>query len=192
MFSKWRKQRARKAALARRKAAHAALPDAAAALVEHFPDEIWPGVGKVVAAYCATHSEIDPIRLMETFHCEQARIALPRVDGPDQPLTFHQWQPGDELEIGAHGIAAPKSGAPVLEPELLLVPLVAFDQRGMRLGYGGGYYDRTLAALRAKKSVMAVGIAFEVQGVKKLPTQRHDQPLDWIVTEKRAYRFASK
>ena len=190
MFSNWRKKRARKAALERRNSAHQALPDAAAVLVANFPDEIWPGVGSVVAGYCAANSEIDPVRLIETFHCEQARIALPRVEGPDKPLAFHQWQPGDELERGAHGIATPSATAPRLTPALLLVPLVAFDDRGYRLGYGGGYYDRTLEGLRSAGQVMAVGLAFEAQQVKNLPVQRHDQRLDWIITENKAYRFA--
>lgn len=190
MFLNWRKNRARKAALSRRKAAHAANPDAASVLVSNFPDEIWPGVGEVVAGYWATHSEIDAIRLIETFHCEQARIVLPRVVGPDQPLDFHAWHPEDELNIGAHGIAAPKANATRLSPKLVLVPLLAFDERGYRLGYGGGYYDRTLEALRAAGPITAVGLAFEAQRVKKLPVQHHDQRLDWIITEKGAYRFA--
>jgi len=190
MFLNWRKKRARKAALQRRKFAHAAGPGAAKALVDNFPDEIWPGVGEVVAGYWATHSEIDAILLIETFHCEQARIVLPRVVGPDQPLEFHAWYPDDTLEIGAHGIAVPKRDTAQLTPNLLLVPLLAFDDRGYRLGYGGGYYDRTLEALRAAGPVITAGLAFEAQMVKKLPVQRHDQRLDWIVTEKRAYRFA--
>jgi 5-formyltetrahydrofolate cyclo-ligase len=192
MFSNWRKKRARTKALAQRRVAHDALPDAPAALVENFPDEIWPGVGAVVAGYHAVHSEIDPIRLLETFHCEQARLALPRVAGSDVPLIFHQWLPGDELETGAHGIATPHTEMPVLTPSLLLVPMLAADERGYRLGYGGGYYDRTLSALRDAGPVIAVGLAYEAQRVKKLPVQRHDQPLDWIITEKGAYRFASK
>lgn len=190
MFLNWRKNRARKTALSRRKAAHAAHPDVARDLVANFPDEIWPGVGQVVAAYWAANSEIDAIRLIETFHCEQARIVLPRVAGPDRPLDFRAWHPDDELETGAHGISAPTEGATPLSPELLLVPLLAFDDRGYRLGYGGGYYDRTLEALRASGPVTTVGLAFEAQRVGKLPVQRHDQRLDWIITEKRAYRFA--
>lgn len=190
MFLNWRKNRARTAALSRRKAAHAAHPDAARDLVSNFPDEIWPGVGQVVAGYWAANSEIDAIRLIETFHCEQARIVLPRVAGPDVPLDFHAWHPEDELERSAHGIPAPKESATRLTPQLLLVPLLAFDDRGYRLGYGGGYYDRTLEALRAAGPVTTAGLAFEAQRVKKLPVQRHDQRLDWIITEKRAYRFA--
>ena len=190
MFLNWRKKRARKTALARRAEAHAAQSDAAAALVEHFPDEIWPGVGQVVAGYVAHRTEIDPVRLIETFHCEQARIALPRVDGPAEPLVFHQWQPGDALKAGAHGIAAPAPDSPKLKPALVLVPLLAFDHRGYRLGFGGGYYDRTLESLRAAGPVIVIGLAFEAQRMKKVPVQRHDQRLDWIITEKRAYRFA--
>jgi len=174
----------------RRKAAQAANPDATKALVANFPDEIWPSVGQAVSGYAAFNSEIDPIRLIETFHCEQSRIALPLVVGPDVPLEFRIWHPDDELEKGALGIATPKKDAPLLTPSLLLVPLLAFDDRGYRLGYGGGYYDRTLEALRASGPVTTVGLAFEAQRVKKLPVQHHDQRLDWIITEKQAYRFA--
>ncbi|WP_420434278.1 5-formyltetrahydrofolate cyclo-ligase [Hyphobacterium sp.] len=190
MFSNWQKKRARARALERRRTAHHDLPDAPSGLVSHFPDEIWPGVGAVVAGYHAVNSEIDPIRLLETFHCEQARLALPRVEGPAAPLAFHQWLPGDELETGAHGIATPHADAPQLTPSLLLIPLLAVDERGFRLGYGGGYYDRTLSALRATGQVTAVGLGYDIQRIKKLPVQRHDQRLDWIITEKGAYRFA--
>ncbi len=190
MFSRWRKNRARKAALKRRLAACAAHPDAAKALVEYFPDEIWPSVGACVSGYAAFNSEIDPIRLIETFHCEQARIALPVVLGRGQPLEFRAWQPEDELEKGVLGISTPGEAAQKLRPELVLVPLLAFDGRGYRLGYGGGYFDLSLAELRAAGKVIAVGLAFEDQRVRKLPVQRHDQRLDWIITEKQAYRFA--
>jgi 5-formyltetrahydrofolate cyclo-ligase len=189
MFTNWRKKRARTKALDRRRAAHEQNPDAAAALVQHFPDEIWPGVGSVVAGYHAVNSEIDPIRLMETFHCEQARLALPRVAGPGAPLAFHQWLPGDELETGAHGIATPHAEAPQLVPAILLVPLLAIDHRGYRLGYGGGYYDRTLNALRGGGEVIAIGLGYEAQRVVKLPVQAHDQRLDWLITEEAAHRF---
>lgn len=190
MFFKWRKNRARKAALKRRQSAFAAHPDAAKALVENFPDEIWPAVGACVSGYAAFNSEIDPIRLIETFHCEQARIALPAVLGRGQPLEFRVWQPEDELPKGVLGISTPDETAQTLSPDLVLVPLLAFDDRGYRLGYGGGYYDRSLAGLRANGNVTAVGLAFEDQRVRNLPVQRHDQRLDWIITEKQAYRFA--
>ena len=174
----------------RRKAAFGANPEAAKALVTNFPDEIWPSVGQVIAGYAAFNSEIDPIRVIETFHCEQARIALPRVIGAGKPLEFRAWHPEDELEKDALGIATPKQDALVLTPSLLLIPLLAFDDRGNRLGYGSGYYDRTLEALRAPGPITTVGLAFENQRVKKLPVQRHDQRLDWIITEKQAYRIA--
>lgn len=174
--------------MSRRKAAHAAHPDAARDLVSNFPDEIWPGVGQVVAGYWAANSEIDAIRLIETFHCEQARIVLPRVAGQDVPLDFHAWHPEDDLERSAHGISAPKESATRLTPQLLLVPLLAFDDRGYRLGYGGGYYDRTLQRLRKERPLVAVGYAFAAQEVDALPVSPLDQRLDWIITEREAIR----
>jgi len=120
---------------------------------------------------------------METFWCEQARLALPCVTAPDAPLEFRAWAPGDALETGAYSIACPQPRAPVLTPDLVLVPLLAFDHMGRRLGYGGGYYDRTIAALRAAGDVQVVGLAYSAQRLTRVPSAAHDMRLDWIVTE---------
>ncbi|MCC5994949.1 MAG: 5-formyltetrahydrofolate cyclo-ligase [Oceanicaulis sp.] len=188
MLTQWRKQRARAAALKRRAAAHAADPEAGRRLIEHFPDCLWPPLHSVVAGYHAVRSEIDPAPLMETFWCEQVRLALPCVTGPDEPLIFRAWSPGDALEPGAYGVKAPAPDAPVLTPALILAPLLAFDHQGRRLGYGGGYYDRTLAALRAAGPVTAVGLAYAAQRLKRAPSAAHDMRLDWIVTEHGAFK----
>ncbi|WBQ09720.1 5-formyltetrahydrofolate cyclo-ligase [Hyphomonadaceae bacterium ML37] len=183
MLMQWRKQRARAAALKRRAAAHAGDPEAGRRLADHFPDCLWPKLHSVVAGYHAVRSEIDPAPLMETFWCEQARLALPCVTAPDAPLAFRAWAPGDALETGAYSIACPQPRAPVLTPDLVLVPLLAFDHMGRRLGYGGGFYDRTIAALRAAGDVQVVGLAYSAQRLTRVPSAAHDMRLDWIVTE---------
>ncbi|MBI1234165.1 MAG: 5-formyltetrahydrofolate cyclo-ligase [Alphaproteobacteria bacterium] len=188
MFLSWRKKRARKAAQARRITAHRTHPDAGRALVEHFPDELWPAIGTVVAGYRAFGPEIDAGPLMESFHLEQVRLALPRVVGRGQPLAFHHFTPGDELVKGAFGVEEPGEATDRAKPKLVLVPLLAADLRGHRLGYGAGYYDMTLDALRKAGPVTAVGLCYDEQIVKSVPTGKHDQPLDWIVTEQRAIR----
>lgn len=187
MFLGWRKKQARKAAQARRIQAHRTHPDIGRVLVDSFPDTLWPPIGTVVAGYRAFGPEIDAGPLMESFHLEQVRLALPRVVGRGQPLAFHYWQPGDTLVKGPFGVEEPAETADRARPKLVLVPLLAADLRGHRLGYGAGYYDRTLEALRADGSVTAVGICYDEQIVKSVPSGKHDQKLDWIVTEKRAY-----
>lgn len=191
MLTGWRKARARKAAARARAAAHRADPDAGARLVERFPDEIWPTLHSVVAGYSAIRDEIDPRSLLETFHCEQVRLALPCVTGADEPLVFRGFTPGDDLQRGAFGVNEPAATSPQLIPGLVLIPLLAFDESGRRLGYGAGYFDRTLAQLRAQGPILAVGLAFEAQRLRRVPTDAHDAGLDWIVTEARARKFSS-
>ena len=190
MLTRWRKNRLRARAKRARAAAFAAHPDAGRAMVSHFPDEIWPALHSVVAGYSPIGDEIDPTPLLETFHCEQARLALPRVDGKSEPLSFRAFSPGDALEAGAFGVKAPAARAAVLKPSLVLVPLLAFDDAGRRLGYGGGFYDRTLAALRKDGPVVAVGLAFEAQRVRRVPTDALDQRLDYVVTDASSFRCA--
>ncbi|MEN0653272.1 MULTISPECIES: 5-formyltetrahydrofolate cyclo-ligase [Hyphobacterium] len=190
MFLSWRKKQARKAAQARRILAHRTHPDAGRALVAHFPDALWPAIGTVVAGYRAFGPEIDAGPLMESFHLEQVRLALPRVVGRGQPLTFHHFSPGDSLIKGPFGVEEPAETADHTTPKLVLVPLLAADLRGYRLGYGAGYYDMTLAALRKAGSVTAVGLCYDEQIVAKVPAGRLDEPVDWIVTERRAIRIA--
>jgi 5-formyltetrahydrofolate cyclo-ligase len=190
MLIKWRKSRARKSATAARAKAHGADPHAGGRLAETFPDEVWPPIHSIVAGYYAIRDEIDPRPLMETFHCEQVRLALPCVTGPDQPLVFRSWSPGDELVRGAFGVSEPKPSAPEVRPNLILMPLLAFDSAGRRLGYGAGFYDRTVEALRASGPVTTVGLAYEAQRMKRVPTAGHDAVLDWVVTQDRAYRTA--
>ena len=111
------------------------------------------------------------------------RTALPVVVGRNLPLVFRAWALGEPTMAGRWSIAMPLATAAEVEPDVLLVPMLAFDAAGFRLGYGGGFYDRTLAALRAVKPVIAVGVAFAAQEVAEVPRGRHDEPLDWILTE---------
>ena len=187
MLSGWQKNRLRRKALSHRVALAQAAPDAGGALAGHFPDAAWPAVNAVVAGYWPVRGEIDPRPLMETFLLEQAQLALPVVAAKDAPLQFRAWAPGDALEAGAFGIEVPQAKRPVLTPTLVLVPLAAFDARCHRIGYGAGYYDRTLTALRAAGPVVAVGLAYEGQRVRRVPAGRHDVALDHVVTETRCY-----
>lgn len=188
MLTGWRKNRLRKTALERRAKASRAMPDAGRALIANFPDAAWPAVHAVVAGYRAVRGEIDPAPLMETFLLEQALLALPVVAEKNAPLQFRAYAPGDALETGAFGIEVPEPRKPLVTPSLVLVPLVAFDSQCHRLGYGGGYYDRTLAALKAQGQVIAAGLAFEAQKVSRLPSGAHDVALDYVVTEAACYR----
>lgn len=159
-------------------------PDAAAGLVAAFPQGIVrPGV--VVAGYYSFRSEIDPRPLMRALAGAGARLCLPVAPprGTDAPLAFRLWAEGDPLAPGAFGVHEPGPGAPAVAPDLLLVPMLAFDGRGGRLGYGAGLYDRTLQRLRAARWVRAVGLAYAAQQVERVPMDAHDALLDGIVTD---------
>ena len=143
-----------------------------------------PFADPVVAAYWPIRGEADPMRLVDVLGKAGTSTALPVVVGHAQPLLFRAWRTGDPTVAGPWGIGHPVDTAPVVEPDVLFVPLAAFDRRGARLGYGAGYYDATLAVLRSRKSVRAIGIAFASQEVLFLPTEPHDQPLDLVVTER--------
>tara|TARA_A100001037_G_scaffold20955_2_gene17629 strand:+ start:87 stop:713 length:627 start_codon:yes stop_codon:yes gene_type:complete len=145
--------------------------------------------GAVVAGYMPMRSEIDPRLLMTRLSAADVTLCLPDVLAEDTSLVFRRWLPDDPLDIGRYGISVPAQQADELVPDILLVPLLAFDHAGHRLGYGGGYYDRTIARLRALRGgdgVLAVGLAFSGQVREDLPAAQHDMRLDWIVTESAA------
>jgi 5-formyltetrahydrofolate cyclo-ligase len=143
----------------------------------------------VVGAYAPLKSEIDPLPLLQGLAAAGHAIALPVAEASAAPLAFRRWAPGEPLVAGPHGTRHPSDTAEALVPGVLLVPLVAFDWEGYRLGRGGGFYDRTIEALRARGALLVVGCAFETQRVASLPREPHDQGLDWIVTEAGAARF---
>ena len=180
-------------AKARRAAAQAALGGAAAALfAEQFFAHIPLGPDTAIAGYAPIGSEADPSGIMAQAAARGHPTALPRVDAVATPLSFRLWRPGEPLADGPHGTRQPGWEARLVVPGLVLLPLLAFDGAGRRLGYGGGYYDRTLEALRMNGRVLAVGLAFSAQEVEELAEDDGDQRLDWIVTERGAVCFAGK
>ena len=159
------------------------------AILDHFLADVPRTSGASIAGYFPIRSEADPIPLMSELGQLGHTCALPRVTGADKALRFFRWTPGDKTDEGAFGTQVPVKKAAEIIPDILLIPLVAFDLNGFRLGYGGGFYDRTLEALQAKRPCLAVGIAYSVQEYDTLPQDVYDQPLDWVVTEKGSRRF---
>jgi 5-formyltetrahydrofolate cyclo-ligase len=182
----------RREASARRRQAHAAHPQAGLALMQHFKTAIPAAADAVISGFWPMGDEIDIVPLLSQLHAAGHPIGLPVVVGKGKPLTFRSWHPGLELVDGGSKTEVPPPGSPELVPEILIVPLLAFDAEGYRLGYGGGFYDRTLEKLRKArgKKPLAVGVAFSAQHVARVPRDHYDQPLDWIVTEKSAQAFA--
>lgn len=164
--------------------------DAAQALASHkLPFEIAPGT--VVSGYSPIRNEIDPTPLMRKLAGQGVRLALPAVMARGKSLAFRAWSPSDRLMLGALGIPEPSPAAAELIPDIMLVPLAAFDPKGHRIGYGAGHYDFTLEHLRKVKAITAVGIAFAVQQIKAVPALPHDVALDYVLTEKKVFDFRS-
>lgn len=176
------KAAARKAAFAERKVAQAAAPDAGVSVRDHLMASRHLTGARIVAAYRPIRTEIDPTPLMEALCAAGHRLAVPVIIGEGQPLEFHEWWPGVGMQPGPFGAEIPVATA-ALTPDLILAPLLAFDRRGYRLGYGGGFYDRTLEKLRSGGRVTAVGLAYAAQEVDEVPIEPTDQRLDAILTE---------
>ena len=147
--------------------------------------------GAIVAGYSPIRSEIDPVPLMRTLAAPGARLALPAVVARGKSLEFRAWSPGDRLMRGPLGILEPSPAATEVVPDIMLVPLAAFDRAGHRIGYGAGHYDRTLEHLRKLKAITAVGIAFAAQQVEAVPALSHDAALDYVLTETQMFDFRS-
>jgi len=179
-------------AAALRASAHEAQNDAAAVAAARFLDAVPPPSGACVSGYWTAGSELDDRLLLAQLHGRGHEIGLPVVAAKGRPLVFRRWRPDESLVPGVLGIPTPRADAPEIEPDVLIVPLLAFDRAGYRLGYGGGYYDRTLAALRAVRPVVAVGFAFAAQEIANVPHGPEDQRLDWIVTERAARRASAE
>jgi 5-formyltetrahydrofolate cyclo-ligase len=163
--------------------------DASAGLLDIYQLECPVEVPAVVSGFWPIKDEIDIRPLMTHLHGEGCRLALPVVHGRGQRLSFRAWQPGDPLESGVFGTLQPSAGCETLEPDVLLVPLLACDEEGWRLGYGGGFYDRTLEDLRRRRKVTAIGVGFDRQFVPEVPHGADDQRLDWLLTDRRACAF---
>ena len=183
------KKLARGEASKRRAAAHELLKDTAGAALaaRGLPVGCAPGI---VSGFIPYKSEINTIPLLNGLRRGGWMTALPVVIGPGEPLVFRSWSPGEPLVPGVWEIPIPLDSAPELVPDVLLVPMLAFDARGYRLGYGGGFYDRTLQKLRALKSVVAIGVAYGAQVVDEVPRGAHDAPLDFVMTEKATFKCA--
>jgi 5-formyltetrahydrofolate cyclo-ligase len=161
-------------------AAHGAA--AGERLAEHGLSFLPLAPSRVVSGFSAIRDEIDPAALLQRLLGEGHHLCLPVMQGKGLPLVFRAWSPGDAMGKVQWGISEPLPDKPVLEPDVVLVPLLAFDAQGFRLGYGGGFYDRTLARLRAIKPVVAVGIAYDELKVDAVPHRSYDERLDWVLT----------
>jgi len=174
----------------RRRALAKETPDAAELAVSRLPAALLKA-HPIVGGYRAQGAEIDPWPLMHAFAAAGARLALPVALSAEAPLVFRAYAAGDGLAPDAFNVPAPTADAELVEPDLVITPLLAFDRAGGRIGQGGGHYDRTLAALRAKRRVFVLGLAYAGQAVARIPREAHDQRLDAILTEK-AYIEAAK
>ena len=179
-----RKAALRSEAIARRDALPTAERAAAAAAIAARPLPVAVSPGAIVSAFSPLKSEINPVPLMRAFATAGARLALPVVAGKGRPLTMRSWNFGEPLDSGVWGIREPKPEAPEVFPDILIVPLLAFDRAGRRIGYGAGYYDMTIARLRAMKRVTAFGIAYAAQEVEEVPATPRDAGLDLVLTER--------
>ena len=180
-----RKEMARR----RRQAMDSAPDDLAERLLASFGAIPLPPA-TVASGYLPIRSELDPQPLMAELAAAGWRLALPVVIAANSPLLFRAYSFGDSLVRGRFDTEVPAEHKPELQPQLLLVPLLAFDRCGYRLGYGGGFYDRTLSRLRAENQVLAVGVAFAAQEIERVPRDAMDHRLDWIVTEQEAIAVA--
>ena len=182
------KAAARTAGFARRKTAHEARGDCATQAADHLLSYVaGMGEGLVISGYMPIRTEIDVLPAMTALHGLGHRICVPVIVRPGLPLSFREWTPDCEMVNGPFGAKVP-TGGDWLAPELLIVPLVGFDMQGFRLGYGGGYYDRSLELLRKKKPTLAVGYAYSGQ-MGEVPVEITDQRLDAMVTELGVTRF---
>jgi len=183
------KAQLRTAALALRDALPAAERQAAAEVIaaRPFPVAIKPGM--LVAGFSPMKSEINPIPLLRKLADAGAQLALPAIAGRGHPLIMRAWKFGDPFKAGQWGIREPMPSARQVDPDILIVPLACFDRAGHRIGYGAGYYDMTINALRAKKKVVAIGIGFAAQEIPQVPATERDARLDLVLTEHEVIDF---
>lgn len=179
-----KKAAARQAAFARRKAAHEA---GFVGRSSHLSEILAGYRGVPLAGYMPIRTEISPLPAMEEASAH-GPVGVPVIMGEGMALRFARWEPGCQMVPGPFGAKIPATQE-FFDPEILIVPLVAFDPKGGRLGYGGGFYDRTLEALRAKRATLAIGFAYAAQEADDLPLEPTDQPLDMIVTEQGILSF---
>ena len=182
----WRKN-LRRELLARRQALPADRLHAWRLAMDRHLQYGFPGLAKGVVAFCwPIRNEYDARHLMRRLREQGASTALPVVLAPKTPLIFREWHPGVEMELGKLGIPYPKAGTGLV-PDTVLLPMIGFDSEGYRLGYGGGFFDRTLESLRARKPIV-IGVIFELGAIATIRPQPWDIPMDYVVTERGVYR----
>jgi 5-formyltetrahydrofolate cyclo-ligase len=179
----------RREVFARRDALPAAERQAAAETIAQrpFPLPLRPGV--IVSGFSPIRTEINPLPLLRRLATAGAKLALPVIAGKGKPLIMRSYAFGDPLEARTWGIREPKDDAPEVDPDILIVPLAAFDRHGNRIGHGAGYYDMTISRLRSLKPVIAVGIAYAGQEVPEVPVTERDAMLDLVLTERDVFDF---
>lgn len=154
-----------------------------------FFDALSPSKDKIIAAYYPVGKEFDALSILEMALSRGYGCALPRIEKDSRILRFYNWNQATDMQDNQYAIPEP-SGGNAVDPDIIIVPLLSFDRRGMRLGQGGGYYDATLNALRARKDIVAVGMAHSQQAVLfNLPCEDHDEKLDWVITPKSTHYF---
>ena len=183
------KARLRREAVARRDALPAEARKAAAEAIAAREFPLTVALGTIVSGFMPMRSEISPLPLMQKLAKTGAQLALPKIAGRGKPLLMRAWQWGALLDAGQWGIREPKADAPEMEPDIILVPLLAFDRAGHRIGYGAGYYDMTIAGLRARKAIATIGLAFAAQEIAAVPATPHDTRLDLVLTEHEVIDF---
>jgi 5-formyltetrahydrofolate cyclo-ligase len=179
----------RQQALGRRDALPAAERMAAAEAIAKRGLPVMVSPGAIVSGFFPMKSEISPLPLLKRLADAGAKLALPVVAGRGKPLIMRAFAFGNELDSGVWGIREPKPEAPEVDPDILIVPLAAYDRTGHRIGYGAGYYDMTITRLRKLKPITALGIAFSVQEIPTVPATEHDARLDFVLTERDVIDF---
>jgi 5-formyltetrahydrofolate cyclo-ligase len=179
----------RKTVFARRDAMPAAERQAAAETIAARPFPLPIKSRVIVSGFSPIRSEINPLPLLRRLAAAGAKLALPVIAGKGKPLIMRSYAFGDPLEARTWGIREPKDDAPEVDPDILIVPLVAFDRRGNRIGHGAGYYDMTIGRLRSLKPVVAVGVAYAVQQIPEVPVTERDARLDLVLTERDVFDF---
>jgi len=183
------KAEVRNTVFARRDAMPAVERQAAAQTIAARPFPLPVGPGVIASGFSPIRTEINPLPLLRRLADAGARLALPVIAGKGRPLIMRAYAFGDPLEARTWGIREPRDDAPEVEPDILIVPLAAFDRRGNRIGHGAGYYDMTINRLRALKPVTAVGIAYATQEVPEVPVTERDARLDLVLTERDVFDF---
>jgi 5-formyltetrahydrofolate cyclo-ligase len=187
------KLKLRQDALRRRSSAHSRLKAGAGEIVRGLGLELIGQLpGGIVSGYFPIRDEIDPVPLLTGLIESGRQIALPVLVAKATPLIFRSWKPGETLETKTFGLREPLPSVPAVLPDILLVPVAAFDSAGFRIGYGGGYYDRTLDLYhRTNRKITAIGLAYDEQEVPQFPHEPHDQRLDYLITPTGVRRFGA-